>query len=58
METIGNNTAVLFPIVSNCFHFSCFVRHKLLHMSYLSGSADRKIVVVPFGVFTFLPETF
>jgi hypothetical protein len=58
METNGNKTALLFPMCSNCFHFSSFLSLKLLLQSQLGFSTDRKVVMVPFVVFTFFAEAF
>jgi hypothetical protein len=58
METIGNKTALLFPMCSICFHLSSFWRLKLLLLSYLSLLTDREIVTVSLIVFTFFAKAF
>jgi hypothetical protein len=58
METNGNKTAILFPLCSNCFHFSSLLPLKFLLLSQLGFSADRKVVVVPFVVFTSFAKPF
>ena len=58
METIGNKTAILFPMCSNCFHFPSPLSVKFLLFSQLGYLTDRKIVMIPFVVFTFFAEAF
>jgi hypothetical protein len=58
METIGNKTTLLFPMCSNCFHFLSLLPLKFLLFRHLGFSTNRKIVTVPFVVFTFFAEAF
>jgi hypothetical protein len=37
METIGNKTAILFPMCAICFHFSSLLHLKLLALSQLGS---------------------